>query len=93
MLKWILAVVTVIVGGLTLCFLVCVLTVIVIMARWADHRERLNLCHVMEKHAQRERKTRRLQLLRQRRLARKNDWTGQHHVALATGGGIGGRHD
>jgi hypothetical protein len=53
----------------------------------------LNLCHVMEKHAQRERKTRRLQLLRQRRLARKNDWTGQHHVALATGGGIGGRHD
>ena len=70
MLKWILAAITIIVGGLTLCFVACVLTVIAIMARWADRHERLNLCHVMEEHAQRqrrERKARRLQLLSERR--------------------------
>jgi hypothetical protein len=70
MLKWILGIITIIVGGLTLCFLACVLTIVAIMARWADHHERLNLCHVMEMHAQRqrrERKARRLQLLRERR--------------------------
>jgi hypothetical protein len=69
MLKWILALITIIVGGLTLCFLACVLTFITIMARWADHYERLNLCQVMEEHAQmqrKERKARRFQLLRER---------------------------
>jgi cell division protein FtsL len=73
MLKSILAVITIIMGGLTLCFLACALTVTAIMARWADHYERLDLCQVMEKHAQRqrrERKARRLQLLRERRTVR-----------------------
>jgi cell division protein FtsL len=75
MLKWILAVIIIIVGGLTLFFLACVLTLTAIMARWADHHERLDLCHVMEEHAQRqrrERKARRLQLLRERQY----DWAG-----------------
>lgn len=52
MLKWIAAVTIIIVGGLTLLFLACVLTVVTFMARWADHQERLNLWHEIEKHAQ-----------------------------------------